>query len=324
MNTNDTEQVKKPVPYYRTMDRKIFVWVGNATLLASFVILTAMGLEYITPFAFGACVLAMCYFVTIILFFLGGYKKFLAPVADLHAGVLINRFFGRKAPKTDTESLSLKPAAFLEEVSSGIWNSKFPWQSVTYVNLQRHVAVGGKPGESYSYDQIAHTFLWFGTVRAVQGYCCTLVRIGAQAAINSIEGLTDAAVSVDINKRKWKEIIREQAHLAKNLEEHYGGDGNMSDKEAGFGLAIERLVLRKVTRSKELQDSAELVERNRNLREAVRILKGSKLAEGTHLTDKEATDRVLMEAGKGDLRVFEGLEGMGRNVLLNVDRGGNK
>jgi hypothetical protein len=64
--------------------------------------------------------------------------------------VLTNLFFGRKAPKTDVESLSLDSIPSIEEVGWGVWNWKFPWQSVTYVDLKRHIPVGGTEGIGYN------------------------------------------------------------------------------------------------------------------------------------------------------------------------------
>jgi hypothetical protein len=303
--------VATPVPYRRTLARKLFVLTGNLVMIAYFIVLSAWGLEYITPFAFGACVLLMCYISVILMFFVKGYMMFIAPVRELCAGVLTNLFFGRKAPKTDVESLSLDSIPSIEEVGWGVWNWKFPWQSVTYVDLKRHIPVGGTEGIGYTKDQVETPFMWKGSVRVPQGYCGTLVRIGDEAAIRMAEALTDAAVAEMINKVKYKQLPSKQTHLAYSLREYYEGDGNMSAREAGIGLAIEKLVLKYAKRSKRVQDAAELeVQADSVNASAERLmLLDQDTPPERRMTGKEAVDRVLTLAGQGNLRVYEGLKG---------------
>lgn len=312
--------VPKQVPYRRSGLRKATVWTGNFLMISCLIIFIARGLEYMLPIAFGAWVIVLCYGCILFVFFGKGYLLFIAPVADLHAGVLINRFFGRKAPRTDKESLGLETASFIEEVSSGIWNPIFFWQSAVYVDLKRHVPVGGREGTAYSKDEAECKYLWVGSVRAVQGYCGTLVRIGSEAAIRMAEGLTDAAVSEMINEFGYEEIPKNLTQLGERLKKHYSGDGTMSEKEEGMALAVERLILKRVTRSQAVQDSAELVIRTRNLATAAGLLTGDK-----SLTTKEAMNRLLIETGKGDnIVIYEGLEKFGGQAFVEIPLKGGK
>lgn len=317
----------QPVPVdVRQLDRTIFVWLGNLTIVTAFIVLTAMGIEYVTFLSFGGSVIIMCYFCIIVIFFCGGYKMFLAPVREFVAGVLVNRWFGPKAPKTDAESLEFKPTAFLEEVGSTVWNPKFPWQSVIYINLNRHEPMG-KADEAYSSDGVKVTYNWFGTLRAVRGFCCALVRIGIPAAISIMTKATGVAMAQNMNHHTHRELSRNQAEIGQEVSLLYGGDGHMSTTELRCRLAAEGLGYENLKRSDGLQTSAELPERTKNLQRAVNLLmKTQKGHPGDKsLTRLKATDRILAQEKVAELIVNEGLDGgSGISKYYEVNRRGNR
>ncbi|GEM_PF-6999222 len=306
---NETQPNPAPVPVnVRGTEKTIFVYLAIITMVTYFIVLSALGIWYMAPLAFGACIITMCYFSIIVIFFCGGYKMFIAPIKEFHAGVLVNQSFGPKAPKNDQESLGFAPTKYLEEVGSGV-NPKLPWQKIICINLQRHIPIG-KEASAYSKNQVEHNYTWFGTVRAVRGFCCVLVRIGAPAAISILEKFTDAAMAQMINHHTYQQISKNQTILGEDLRKLFGGDGNMSVKEQSCALAVEGLGISKIVRSKGLQESAELPEKAKNLARAMKALMEARSHEGdTSLTGLKAIDRILAEGDKADLQVFEGLEG---------------
>lgn len=319
MNENQQTPERDPVPVTmcRTTGREVWVWVANAIQIALFVLLTGLGVSYITPFTTGMSILVMCYVTTVILFFFGGLNAFVLVVADYHHAVLINRLFGYKAPKTDIDALTLQKTRTLEEITSGS-HAKFFWQGATFIDLRRH-AIMGTSITTYSSDQIEQIIKWDGIVGPIPGFLCNLVRIAPSAGHSIVQAKTEGGLCEMVNGLNHKQIIKKQVELKDAFRNLYGGDDTASPFEQGLGLGVRLLTISQINRNKSFQKSAELPARTKKTAEAVEtLMEASVDVNGVPtLKAKEALQAVMAESGDAELIIYQGLENMagGKTIL---------
>ncbi len=299
---------------YRTGTREIGMWVGFAIQQLTITILISLGIHLLFPkLSWGWSIILGTAAWTVIFCFVRGINLFTANVADFHGAVLSNRFRSYKRPEIGESPVKLGTTKMLEEIGPGI-HPKWPWQTVTQVDLRRQITVE-KTVDAYSSDRIELKATYIMVLKALRGYLCNLVRNTEGESQKILIGGTESRIVAKLNSIEQESAIRQIDDLKTWFGEIYGGDDNASPIERRCGLATSELTVKSITRSPKYQKAAEAEAISKQIAKSVKGLVESGTGTNQPITGKHALNAMLAIQEGVEYKVFDV---MGLENLQNV------
>lgn len=296
---------------YRTKNREIWMWFGVAIQQITIVLLLSLGIHLLFPkINWGWSLISGAIVYTIIICFVRGINLFTANVADFHGAVLSNRFLSYKKPEQNDSPMELGKTTMLEEVGPGI-HPKWPWQSVTYIDLRRQITVENTV-DAYSSDGIEIKATYIMVIKALRGWLSNLVRNTETEARKILIAETESQIAAKINSYDQEHVIRHMNDLSRWFGQIHGGDDVSSEIERRCGLATSELTIKSISRSAKYQKAAEVGAIAKKTAESIETLVNAGKTTDRPITGKHALNALLAIQEGVEYRVFDvsGLENL--------------